>query len=293
MTALVLGSALALIATLVAAIVARVRLWGARLRPAVPAAQAPDAPLVLASASERGRHAELVPVLADWIVRGVVSVEKLGASLAASPVDSASSGPVWRFTAGPAVTAAHPVELIILSAMFGRPPVAGDTVVVQREDVDWRERVSTAVVHAARAQRAEFGAEPARAGWVRPLLVLLALIAGLGLLVGAFLSIEDPAALAWLSVGVPVVMLVAVLFAVWPAKSAAERRYLQAVRDLGAWVQTTEHPVSELSGWAMIWNLPGAWQAASPPDVVGLLRMDRAFLRGDFSRTVPEPFSLG
>jgi hypothetical protein len=293
MTALAVVSAIALIATLVAAVVARVRFWGARLRAAVPAARKPEGAIVLASASERGRHAELVPVLADWVVRDVVSVEKLGASLAASPADSTSSGPVWRFTAGAAVTAVDPVEVLILEAMFGRLPATGDSVVVERDDVAWRERVSTAIVHAVRAQRAAFGAERPRHAWLRPVLVLLTLLATLGLLVGAFLSLGNPAALAWLSVGAPLVMLVTVLVTVWPAKSAAERRYLQAVRDLGAWVRTTENPAPELCGWAMIWNLPGPWAAAAPPDVAGLVRMDRAFLRGDFASTVPDTFSLG
>lgn len=293
MTALTSVSAAVLVATLVVAVVARVRLWGARLSPAIASAETPDGPLVLASSSIRGRHAELVPILADWVVRRVVSIEKIGANLAASPADATSSGPIWRFTAAEAVATADPAEAIILTSMFDRPPVVGDTVVVERAHVDWRERVSTAVVDAVRAQRAAFGSEPPRMGWLRPVLVVLTLASGLGLLAGGFLSSDDMAALAWLSVGVPVVIVVSVLFAVWPAKSAAERRYLQSVRNLGAWVNSTEQPVPALSGWAMIWNLPGAWRAVSPADVVGLLHMDRAFLRGDFASTVPDTFSLG
>lgn len=287
----VAGAALLVVA--VVTVVARVRLWGARLRPATASPVPPSGPLVYASRAERGAHAELVPLLADWQLRGVLVTAKSGPALAASPVDSSAPGPVWHFSAGPAVAAAEPVELIVIGAILAGAPHPGAPVVVERDDIGWRTRVDAAVDVAVRTQRAAFGEEKPRSRMLRPLLAGLAIVSGVLCLVGAFFASADTAMLAWLSVGVPVLVVVTVLVALWPAKSAAERRYLQAVRDLREWVRTTDQPSPQLGGWAMIWNLPGAWRTALPEDVAGLLHMDRSFLRGDFSRTISEPFSLG
>ena len=276
-----------------AAVIARVRLWGARLRPAAPSSVPPDAPLVYASRSERGAHFELVPLLADWQLRGVLQVRKSGPALAASPTTSAAPGPVWHFTAGPQITGVDHIEAIVLSALLGGELRPGATVTVPREDVGWRTRVSAAIESAVRAQRDRFGTEKARARGLRPLLAALSILSGICCLVGAFLSSTDTAMLAWSAVGVTVVVALTVVVVLWPAKSAAERRYLQQTRDLGEWVRTTDRPVPALGGWAMIWNLPGPWRDAVPVEVAELLHLDRSFLRGDFSRTIPEPFSLG
>jgi len=288
---LAIGGAAALLLLAVVTVLARVRLWGARLRPATPPSVPPAGALVSASRSERGANAELVPLLADWQLRGVLLTQKSGPALAASPTTSASPGPVWLFTPGPAIGSADAVESIVLSAILAGS--SGEPVVVQRDDVAWRARVQAAITEAVRVQRVHFGDERARSWALRPLLAGLSILSGLACLVGAFLSSNDTAGLAWLSVGVPLVVVLTVLVALWPAKPGAERRYLQATRDLEAWVRSTDRPLPELGGWAMIWNLPDPWPAALPEDVVGLLHMDRSFLRGDFARTIPEPFSLG
>lgn len=291
MIVLAFGGAAVLLLVAVVTVVARARLWGARLRPAAPSPVPPAGPLVYASRSERGANAELVPLLADWQLRGVLLTGRSGPALAASPTTSASPGPVWQFTPGPAIDSADPVEYIVLSAILAGS--SGEPVVVQREDTEWRARVQTAITEAVRAQRARFGEERPRSRALRPLLAALSILSGLACLVGSFLSSNDTAGLAWLSIGVPLVVVLTVLVALWPAKPQAERRYLQATRDLQAWVRSTDRPAPELGGWAMIWNLPGPWPAVLPEDVAGLLHMDRSFLRGDFARTIPEPFSLG
>ncbi len=288
MTLLASGGVLLLLLALVVSVVARVRLWGARLAPATASPVPPAGSLALASRSERGAFSELVPLLAHWQLHGILLTEKSGPSLVAAP-PTASAGPVWRFTAGPAVNSADPVDLIVIGAMLGTQ----HTVVVEREDIGWRTRVQAAIDAAVTTQRAGFGTEKPRAWALRPLLAAVSVLSGIACLVGAFLSSSDTAGLAWLTVGVIVTVAVTLLVALWPAKSGAERRYLQAVRDLGAWVSTTDQPTPALGGWAMIWNLPGAWPAVLPESVTGLLRMDRSFLRADFSRTIPEPFSLG
>lgn len=291
MSVLAFGGAAALLLVAVVTVVARARLWGARLRPATPSPVPPAGPLVFASRSERGVNAELVPLLADWQLRGVLLTSRSGPALAASPSTSAAPGPVWQFTPGPTIERADPVEFIVLSAILAGS--SGEPVVVQREDVEWRTRVQAAITDAVRAQRARFGEERPRGRALRPLLAGLSILSGAACLVGAFLSSHDTAGLAWLSVGVPIVVAITVLVALWPAKPEAERRYLQATRDLGAWVRSTDQPAPELGGWAMIWNLPGPWPAVLPEDVASLLHMDRSFLRGDFARTISEPFSLG
>lgn len=293
MTGLALAGGILLLLVAVVSVVARIRLWGARLRAAAPSPVPPAESLVFASRSERGAYSELVPLLADWQLRGVLEVRKSGPSLAASSPTSAAPGPVWHFIAGPRLGAVDPVELIVLSAVLGGELRPGATVTVQREDVGWRTDVSAAIEAAVRAQRERFGTEKARARALRPLLAALSILSGLACLVGSFLSSNDTAALAWLSVGVPVVVALTVLVVLWPAKSPAERRYRQATRDLGEWVRTTSEPVPALGGWAMIWNLPGRWRDAVPAEVADLLHLDRSFVRGDFNRTIPEPFSLG
>ena len=291
MTWLALAAALVLAATVVGAAVARMSLWGTRLRPAVPSPERPEASLIFAAASERGRHAVLVPLLADWALRGVLGIERIGPHLPASHATSASSGPVWRFTAGAAVGAVDPVELVVLHAMFGALPQAGHSITVEREDVAWRANVSSSISRAVSMQRDRFGTERPRMPWLGPLLFLLAVLAGGGVLTGAALGGVSTPALAWLSVGVPVTVAVAGTLALWPAASPAERRYRQATRNLRSWVRTTDAPVRELGGWAMIWNLPGRWSEVLPPEVTGLLHLDRSFLRGDFSRTIAEPYT--
>lgn len=285
---LLLASAGVLLACVIATFVARARLWGARLRPAVPAATPPAEPLLYASYRLRGRHSELVPVLADWSLRGVLRVDRIGPNLPASSRDRSSFGPVWRFTVGNAVASLTSVEGILLVAMFGHVPRPGESITLERDDVEWRERVQTAIVTAGRAQREAFGTSAARYGWLRALLVVMLLASGLGVLIGA--AVEWPnafASLAVLFVADLVVVAVAVLVAVWPSKPEAERRYLQQVGDLGAWARTTDSPIRELGGWAMIWNLPEPWPSVLPSEVAHLVQMDRSFLRGDFSDTVP------
>ncbi len=289
---LLLASAVVLLASVVATFVARARLWGARLRPAIPTATPPVEPLLYASCRLRGRHSELVPVLADWSLRGVLRIDRIGPNLAASRRSHASLGPVWRFTVGKAVVSLTSAEGVLLVAMFGHVPRPGESITVERDDVEWRERVQTAIVAAGNAQRDAFGASPTRYGWLRALLVMLVLASGLGVLIGAAVEWQNAlSALAVLFVVVPVVVTVAVLVAVWPSKSAAERRYLQQVGDLGAWIRTTDSPIRELGGWAMIWDIPEPWPSVLPPEVAGLLHMDRSFLRGDFADTVPTPYT--
>src|SRR5690606_16825876 len=200
----------------------------------------------------------------------------IGPNLPASSRDHSSFGPVWRFTVGTAVASLTSIEGILLVAMFGHVPRPGESITIERDDVEWRERVQTAIATAGRAQREAFGASAARYGWLRALLVVMLLASGLGVLIGA--AVEWPnafALLAVLFVAVLVVVAVAVLVAVLPSKPEAERRYLQQVGDLGAWIRTTDSPIRELGGWAMIWNLPEPWPSVLPGEVAALVHMDR------------------
>ncbi|MCS0500354.1 hypothetical protein [Protaetiibacter mangrovi] len=293
MTGLALACGVLLLAALVGAVVGRVRLWGSRLAPPTPSEHAPAGSVLLAAQTERGRYSELVPLLADWSIRRVLRVEREGPNLAASPGTSAAPGPVWRLTAAEGAPGVDPVEQGVLAAVFGHHPAVGDAVVVERDDVAWRDRVSLAIADAVTAQRRAFGTEPPRRAWLRPVLVGIAVVAGPGLVAAAGFATGDPALIAWLLVLVPVLVVLTALPALWPAASEAQRAYLQGARDLRAWVVAADRPRTELMGWAMIWNLPGSWRAAAPAEVAALLHMDRSFLRGDFARTIPEPFSLG
>jgi hypothetical protein len=279
-----------LLAAAIAAVFGRLRLWGRRLGPASPSDDAPRGSLLLASRDERGAHAELVPLLADWQLRGVLRTEAVGPALAAAPADAAAPGPVWRFTAGPAIASADAVETIVLGAILDGAP----SVVVEREDVAWRDRLFVAVSAAVDAQRAGFRGSRRRLPGLRAALIAVAVLAAVAWLVGAVATLsQDLASLAWLAVLVPVLLIGVVLVTAWPSPSTEERRYLQAVRDLRAWVRSTEQPIPALGGWAMIWNLPGHWSDILPKEVTMLRHADRAFVRGDLAQTIPEPFSLG
>lgn len=278
-----------LLATIVGAVLGRRRLWGARLTPPVPTAEAPSEPLVYAARILRPPLYELVPLLADWSLRGVLAVERVGPSQAKPPGSAAAPGPVWRITAGPAIAAVDPVEAHILVTIFGGVPQPGTTVVIEREDGAWRDAVHRAAGEAADAQRARFGAEPARYGWLRLVIGALAVVSATGLLTAEFLTSDDVTGLAWLTVGVAVVTALPIVLVSLQPKTEAERRYLQAARDLQAWVQTTDEPRPELGGWAMLWGLPGPWRDALPADVAGLAGTDRCFVRGDLARSTPEP----
>lgn|GEM_PF-3287390 len=289
MIVLLLVSAVALLLLVVATFVARARLWGSRVVPGAPSATPPSIPLLYASYRFRGRYSELVPVLVDWGLRGVLRTDPIGPQLLADRPHQASPGPIWRFTVGKAVTTLTSVEGILLVAMFGHVPVPGESITIERDDVEWRERVQNAIVQAGRAQRAAFGESRSRYGWLRAVLVVLVVAAGIGLLVGAFgewLGHND-ALLAVVSVAVPLVMALAITVVVWPAMSDAERRSSQQLADLGEWIRTTEEPIPALGGWAMLWNLPGPWADALPEEAARLRHMDRAFVRGDFADTVP------
>ncbi|QNO38147.1 hypothetical protein H4J02_03710 [Protaetiibacter sp. SSC-01] len=289
MTWLGIGSAVILLLAVAAAGVARMRLWGARLRPGAPSPTPPDGPLVFAATTMRAPFYEVVPLLADWMLRGVVVVERIGAYHPPSSQGRSAAGPIWRFTAGPAIAAVHPVEARILVAMFGGVPHPGLTVVVEREDGEWRDRVHAAALEARDLQRSGFGEERARLAWLRVLLVVVVGLAALGVIVGAFRAGGDVGALAWLTIGVAIVAAVGMIVPLLPPKPEAERRYLQAVRDLEAWARTTDSPRPELGGWAMLWGLPGRWPQTLPEEVASLDGMDRCFIRGDLARNVPEP----
>lgn len=290
MIAVFIGGGILLVAALAAAIWARVRLWGARLGPEVASSTPPSGPLILASASERGRYMEFVPMLADWQVRDVVRSESVGPYLPQSFEHKRSVGREWHFTAGERIAQVHPIETIVLAAMFGGEPHPGDRIVLERDDVDWRVRVSDAVVEAIRVQRSLFGEERPRAPWMRALIVAAAVLGAVGLVLGAAGAGTGTAVLAWAIVGSIVLAGVAVVIALLPAKSAAERDYLQGVRNLRAWVHTTAEPDLALAGWAMIWNLPGAWATAVPESVARLSMVDRSFVRGDYRPARPATF---
>ena len=286
---LLLVCAVALPLLVVAAFVARARLWGGRIVPGAPSPTPPSIPLLYASYRLRGRHSELVPVLVDWGLRGVMRTDPVGPYVPADRAHTASPGPIWRFTVGQAVTTLTSVEGILLVAMFGHVPVPGESITIERDDVEWRERVQTAIVQAGRAQRAAFGESRPRYGRLRAVLVVLVIAAGIGTLVGAFTEWlgRNDALLAVVSVAVPLVMALAITVAVRPAVSDAERLFSQQLADLGEWIRTTEEPIPALGGWAMLWNLPGPWADALPEEAARLRNMDRAFLRGDYADTVP------
>ncbi|WP_166865893.1 hypothetical protein [Salinibacterium sp. ZJ70] len=291
MIALVVLASVVLVAALALAIWARRRFWGARLRGATASSAAPAGSVILAAASERGRYSEIVPLLADWIMRDMMIVETSGAHLSGSR--GAASGPIWHFTAGARVTESDPIEQIVLAAMFGSLPHPGQRITIERENSAWREGLAAAVAHATRAQRTGFGEERPRAQGLRVLIVVAVVLAVPVLLLGAIFGGVDASVLALLIVAALAVAAVTVAIAVLPAKSDAERRYRQSIVDLREWVRTTPHPDPRLGGWAMIWNIPDPWPTVLPESVVSLRMMDRCFLRGDFGDTVPETFSLG
>ncbi len=288
---LVVVAGLVLVAALAAALWGRGRWWGTRLRPATATPEPPDGPLVLAARLERGATRALVPVLADWIVRGLLIVETSGAHHAGSYETRSSAGPVWHFTAGPRVTTADPVEQVLLGAVFGHLPAPGERITVERDDTAWRDRVQRGAADAALAQRDWSGRPRPRAPWLRVVVVVVVLAALPTMIAAAVLALDAVAAVL-LSVAALLVAALAIGLAAAPAHSAAERRYRQAVVDLGEWIRTTREPDPRLAGWAMIWDLPEPWPAAVPEGVARLRGMDRCFLRGDIDPDIPRPIPL-
>lgn len=268
-----------LVGALAGAIVARRRIWGLRLRPPVANPMPPTGSVLLATYAVRGAGMQLTSVLADWIARGVLEVRRSGPDLPAEVLKGDASGPVWRFVVRDA-SLLDAVETPLLAALVPD----GVEAVLTREDTAARDRIEAAVHAVRKAQRASFGERPTRHILLAVALELCAVLGALLATVGAFVSGDATASAGAVLGSVVVVGVTIALCGSASAPAEAERNYRQRVLDIGEWVRTTESPNTALAGWAMLWDLPGAWAAAMPDEISGLRFRDRSFMRGDAAR---------
>jgi hypothetical protein len=282
MTLISWGGIAALAAAVVLAIVGRIRIWGMRLRPAQPSQTRPEGTIVFAAGITRGAHGETIPLLADWMARGVLRVERIGPTLPRNAATKTAWGPEWRFTILDP-SSLSPIERDLLGAFVPGHLQPGDVRELPREDYLGRDALYLAVVRATQQQRAAFGVRQRKAPGAAFGLIALAVLGGAGSFVGA--AFTNPAIAGVLFV--PVVAGIGVVTALGRGgivPTEAERRFRQQTRDLGAWVKTTGIPDPALAGWAMIWLLPGRWPDFVPEEIATLLGRDKAFLRGDWGR---------
>ena len=284
MTTLMWIGMAALLAAVVLAIVGRVRIWGMRLRPAEPQKVRPEGTIVFGARIMRGAHSETIPLLGDWMTRGVLRVERVGPDMAKNPSTKAASGPEWRFTIlDPSSLDA--IERELLSAFVPGNLQPGDVRVLPREDYLGRDALYLAIVRAVDQQRAAFGARQRRAPVAAFGVTALAWVGGVGSFLAAVLGgttmAVAGAVLAYVMAGIAVAMLVV---RGGRGPTDAERRFWQQTRDLGAWVTTTDQPDPALAGWALIWGLPSAWHDVVPEEIGSLRARDSAFRRGDWAR---------
>lgn len=281
-----------LLGALVLATVARRRIWGFRLAAATAARDRPAGTVLLAARSIRGAKMEVTPLLADWQARGVLDVARRGPDLTADRRTGAASGPEWQFTVLDA-SRVDAVELPVLQAFVPAAPARGATALLTREDTATRDAIASAISTAIARQRTTFGPQPLEAPAVAVALVAFAVVGGTAALVGTVVSAAGPVAIAFAFLGaVAGISLVVILCGRARRPSDAERQYRQAVRDLEAWVRSTDDPDPALAGWAMLWDLPGAWQSQMPTPITALRLRDRAFLRGDFAKEIATSTSI-
>lgn len=281
-----------LMASLLGAIIARRRVWGLRLAPATPARKRPHGTVLVAAGILRGARMEVTPLLADWHARGVLDVSRSGPDMAGDTKSGAASGPEWIFTVlDPDGVSA--VELPVLQTFVRSAPTRGATARLTREDKKSREAIAKAISDAVTRQRREFGPRPRSAVGLAVLLIAVAGVAGVAAVAGFALggAAPTPIALAFVGSGAAIGMVI-LLCRGGRRPSDAEREYRQDVRNLEAWVKSTADPDPSLAGWALLWDLPGAWSTTVAPEITGLRSRDRAFLPGDFSKQIASTTSL-
>jgi hypothetical protein len=284
------GGAVMLVGSLVLAIVARRTVWGMKLvsKPPHAAATRPEGSVLLAAHDVRGFTNELVPLLADWQARGVLAVEQLGPFERGSSRTGAAWGPEWRFTVLDA-SGVDQVEFPLLRILVPEAPTPGATATLRRDDKEVRDKITEGVYEAIKVERDFFGPRPLTKPLLAIGLVALAVVGALASLVGAVVGGAGPYPIAWALLGGGGIGVVIAVCRGARSPSEGERRYRQAVLDLEAWVHSTPTPDPRLAGWAMVWGLPGAWEASVPDSIASLRGRDRAFLRGDFAaRRIPK-----
>ena len=286
---------IALVASVVLSIVARRTLWGARLEPAppVPARDVPQGSILFAARLTRGYTNELIPLLADWQARGIIAVEQRGTDLVGNSVTGSAWGPEWQFSVRDA-TGLDEVEQRVLQILIPGAPRSGAVSLLRRDDTEARDAILDGVSAAVSRQQVLFGPRQLANRWLAMLLITLAIAGTLGALV--FFAIGDagpyPIAWAFLGGGAGIALVIAVCRS-GRSPSEAERAYRQAVRNLEGWVHSTPSIDPRLAGWAMLWNLPGAWQHELPASITSLVGRDMAFLRGDFvKKRVPRSYPV-
>lgn len=281
MTLAIWGGVAALLSAVVLAIVGRVRIWGMRLHPAQPSSTRPEGTVVFAAMITRGARMETIPLLADWMSRGVLRVERLGPDLPKDVRTKAAWGPEWRFTIlDPSSLDA--IERELLAAFVPGDLRPGSVRVLPREDYLARDALYSAIVTASRQQRAAFGQRQRRAPAAAFGVIALAVLGGVGSFLAAVFSSPRPALGGFLFLAVTGIVAVALVVRGGRSPTEAERRFRQQTRDLGAWVETTDTPDPALAGWAAIWGMPGPWLEVVPQEIANLRARDKAFLRGDW-----------
>lgn len=281
-----------LVASLVGAIAARRRIWGLRLVPATAKKKKPDGTVLMAAGLARGARMEVTPLLADWLARGVLRVDRRGPDLPGDPKSGSASGPEWTFTVEDAETVSA-IEFPVLRTFVPTAPTPGASATLTREDKVTREAIASSISAAVAAQRAQFGPRPVIALGLAVLLVTLSVLGAIAAVAGFAIGAAGPVAVALAFLGgVAGIALVTILCRGGRRPSDAEREYRQDVRNLEAWVKSTNDPDPMLAGWAMLWDLPGAWAAGVPVGIASLRMRDRAFLPGDFNKGISTPTSI-
>lgn len=274
----------ALLAAVVLAIVARRRVWGARLEPAppVPTRDVPKGSVLFAARQIRGFTNELIPLLADWQGRGVIAVEQRGLDLVGDGATGAAWGPEWQFTVLDA-TGLDEIDQRVLQILVPGAPQRGAVSYLRREDTAARDALLDGISAAVILQRELFGPRSLAKPWLAVLLGALAITGTLCAIVFFAIGHAGPYPIAWsvLGGGAGIALVIGVCNS-GRGPSEAERAYLQSLRNLEGWVYSTSAVDPRLAGWAMLWSLPGAWQKELPASITSLVGRDMAFLRGDF-----------
>lgn len=272
---ILLLSAAVLLALLGAAILLRVRVWSAT-GPTVRSPRVPSGSVAV-GAHQLGRGANGVPAqLADWHMRGVVEVRAIEPTRAEDLRRDVSGGPAWRLELGD--TAELDAEERILLAGFFEPGAAPGTVLIlTQSDQSTRERIAEAVAGAI-AMRGDRGTVRSF-GWLAVIIRVLTVVAFVAFFVAAAAA-WGPAPAAGAFFGGLVPLIATLALCVRPrGLLQPEREFRRELRSVRAYITTArdDEVVPELLGWAVLWDLPGAWSEAAPQEVLDLRWRERAF----------------
>ncbi|WP_167050839.1 hypothetical protein [Salinibacterium sp. ZJ77] len=266
----------AVVAVLIASIIARRTVWSA----ASPSSYLPGSAVrrprgtVAVGAAYVGETASRIPAqLADWHLRGVVRVERLGSDHASDHAGGSSPGPNWRFTLGDDA-GLDEEERAVLTGIFPPDAPRGSEFVLVRHDQASRERMKQAIAEAERVRLVR----------AAPAFVWLAVTARV---VAVAAMVVLPVSLATTDTGVAVAsffasaIIAAAVFVLTrrPLRLPEDERLFRAeVRDLGRAVKHGAiDPDPDLLGWAVLWNLPGEWADIAPDEVLELRWRETAF----------------